>query len=241
MHKITDYDLDNVRPLSSETIATIVLRQFAKLWPLMLLIYIPILLGLSALVLVNLKADIPLRIFFIDTVAEFNAPMYIGLLSNFGVLLWCGAASVCLFGGWLTFGCPDKRELTWFLICSGLISALLMFDDLYLLHEEVLPDHMYIPQKWVFVGYGGLVLAFLIRFRQMIVGTDFLLLLIAFGFFSLSVFVDLFVTSEEIFIFGSLPGRHLIEDGFKLFGIVNWSVYFVRTCIQKVSPLTRTA
>jgi hypothetical protein len=115
-----------------------------------------------------------------------------------------------------------------------------MFDDLYLLHEEVLPDHLHVPQKLVFAIYGGLVLVFLFRFRRMILDTDFVLLVAAFGFFALSVLVDLFVTPEEFTVFG-LPGRHLIEDGLKLLGIATWATYFVRTSIQKIGPLIRTA
>lgn len=233
------FTLDIRRTADLKTISSDLREQTPKLAPLLLLVYIPILLGLAALVVVYLVADIPLRWFFIDPVAEFNAPMYIRLVSNFGVLLWCAAAAVCLFSGWLVFSRTKKRELFWFLICAGLVSSLLMFDDLYLL--EVLPDHAHIPQKLVFVGYGGLVLTFLIRFRQEILNTDFLLLLLAFGFFALSVFVDLFVTPEEFYIFGSFPGRHIIEDGFKLLGIATWSVYLIRTCMQKVAPLIGTA
>ena len=64
------------------------LIQSRKLIPLLLLIYIPLLLGMAVLVAIYLIADIPLRTFFIDPVSEFNAPMYVGLVSNFGVLLW---------------------------------------------------------------------------------------------------------------------------------------------------------
>ncbi len=211
--------------------------QLAKLLPLLLFLYVPILLGIAIVVLIYLRTDLPPRIFFIDPVAEFNAPMYVGLISNFGVLLWCAAASICLLCGWIVFQSGDNRELAWFLICAGLVSALLMFDDLYLLHEEVLPDHLHIPQKIVFLAYGALVLGFLVRFRQMILNTEFMLLGLAFGFFAVSAVVDLFVTPEEFVVFGSIPGRHVIEDGCKLLGIATWSAYFIRTCLQKITPL----
>jgi hypothetical protein len=223
-----------------EAIVSNAIAQIHRKKLLLSLIYIPILMGLTTLVIVHLLTGIPLRWFFIDPVAEFNAPMYIGLVSNFGVLLWCAAASVCLFGGWLALIRTGHRESALFLICAGLVSSLLMLDDLYLLHEEVLPDHLFIPQKLVFAGYGCLILTFLFRFRQIILTTDFMLLFIAFGFFAISVFVDLFVTPEEFFIFGSLPGRDLIEDGFKFLGIVTWALYFISTCRQQVAPLLAT-
>jgi hypothetical protein len=208
--------------------------------PLLLLIYIPILVGLIAIVVVYLKTDIPPRVFFIDPVSEFNAPMYVGLLSNLGVLLWGAAAAVCLFGGWLALQGSADRDSGWFLISAGLISAMLMFDDLYLLHEEVFEDHLYIHQKFVILTYAALVFTFLIRFRNLILETDFMLLNIAFGFLALSIFVDLFVTPEEFTVLGGLPGRHLIEDGFKLTGIATWSVYLIRTSVQRVTPLVQS-
>jgi len=215
--------------------------QLPKLLPLMLAIYVPILLGIGVLIGMYLVAEIPLRLFFIDPVAEFNSPMYIGLVSNFGVLLWGAAAAVCLFGGWLTLKSKRHQEQAWFLICAGSISAMLMLDDLYLLHEEVIEDHLHISQKFVFAAYGVMVLALLIRFQKIVLSSDFMLLVFAFGFFAISIAVDLFVHPEEFVIFGSLPGRHIIEDGFKLLGIATWAAYLVRTSAQKVLPLIRTA
>ena len=146
------------------------------------------------------------------------------------------AAATCLFGGLLTFKCKHHRESAFFLMGFGLISMLLMLDDLYLLHEEVIEDHLHIPQKFVFVAYGIMVLGLLIRFRKLILDSEFLMLVLAFGFLGISVIVDLFVTPEEFVIFGGFPGRYIIEDGFKLLGIASWSVYFTRTSFQIVSP-----
>ena len=151
----------------------------------------------------------------------------------------CLTAAVCLFGGWLTFQSGNHRETAWFLTCAGLISAMLMLDDLYLFHEEVFEDHLFIPQEFVFLAYGGMVLGLLIRFRKLILNTDYLLLLLAFGFLAISIAVDVFVEPEEFTVFGNIPGRHIIEDGFKLLGIATWSVYFVRTSTQLVAPLVR--
>jgi hypothetical protein len=234
------FTMDIPRTPGLKTISSDLLGQSRTLTPLLFLIYTPLLLLLVTLVIANLVTDIPMRWFFIDPVAEFNAPMYIGLVSNFGVLCWGAAASVCLFGGWLSIKSGNHRTNAWFLISAGLISTILMLDDLYLLHEEVLPDHAFIPQKLVFVGYGVMVLAFLIRFRDTIFQSDYLLLILAFGFFAISVGVDLFVEPEEFTIFGGFPGRHIIEDGFKLLGIATWSVYLIRTSMQKVAPLVRT-
>ncbi|MDH3539860.1 MAG: hypothetical protein OEP52_07695 [Acidimicrobiia bacterium] len=203
-------------------------RQLRELGPLLAVIYVPTMVALGLLVVVNVVTNVPLRSFFIDPVSEFNAPMYIGLVSNFGVVLWASAASVCLFAGWLLLKNDDTRSHGVFLVASGLISGLLMFDDLYLLHEEVLPERLHIPQPLVFAAYGVMVVGYLVRFRRLIMESDFALLFLACGFFAASLLVDVFVTPEEFLLFDDYPGRHLVEDGLKLLGIVGWTAYYWR-------------
>ena len=139
--------MDTHRTPDLKTISSDLVNQLSKLAPLMFAVYIPLILLLAALVVIYLVTDIPLRRFFIDPVAEFNSPMYIGCVSNFGVLCWGAASAVCLFGGWLAFQSKTHPEIAWFLVCAGAISGILMLDDLFLLHEEVFEDHFYIPQK----------------------------------------------------------------------------------------------
>ena len=55
-------------------------------------------------------------------------------------------------------------------------------------------------------------------------------------FLGLSAFVDLFITPEDFYLFGMVPGRDLVEDGFKLLGIVGWSFYFVLHAVNTVGP-----
>lgn len=209
-------------------------KQLVDLRALLALIYLPTLAAVGVLVAVYLVADVPLRSFFIDPVSEFSAPMYVGLVSNFGVVLWGSAASVCLFGGWLLLQESNTRPRAIFLLASGLISAILMFDDLYLLHEEVFPERLHVPQPLIYAAYGAVIVGYLIGFRHLIRESDFALLFLAFVFFGASALVDLFVTPEEFMLFTDFPGRHLTEDGLKLLGIVGWTAYFWRLATQTV-------
>ncbi len=231
---MSDARPETVRGLGLAGVMQALRTQLRRLGPLLALIYIPTVAALGVLVVIHLVSDVPLRSFFIDPVSEFSAPMYIGLVSNFGVVLWGSAASVCLFGGWLLRENSNSRPQAVFLVASGLISALLMFDDLYLLHEEILPERLHIPQPLVFAAYGALIVAYLVRFRRLILESDFALLVLACGFFAASVAVDVFVKPEEFLLFGDFLGRHLIEDGLKLLGIVGWTAYFWRLSTQTV-------
>lgn len=214
--------------------------QVTRLRGLLLVAYGLAVLGLVGLVVVNVIADVPLRLFFTDPVAEFSAPMYVGLISNLGIVLWASAASVCLLGAWLLRLDPARKEQTRFLAAAGLVSSVLLFDDLYLLHEEILPERLHIPQPIVLAAYVVLVAWFLFRFRSLIEGTDFVLLVLAGVFFAGSVLIDVIFPDGEFSIVDDLPGRDLVEDGPKLLGIVSWTIYMWRTATQLVRTKVST-
>ncbi|PMB07592.1 hypothetical protein CEN49_12365 [Fischerella thermalis CCMEE 5273] len=56
------------------------------------------------------------------------------------------------------------------------------------------------------------------------------MLVLAFGFFGLSVFLDLLPIADW---FGS-DNEYLLEDGTKLLGMVSWLAYFGRTCAEQI-------
>ncbi|MFP4559079.1 MAG: hypothetical protein ACLFO6_06260, partial [Archaeoglobaceae archaeon] len=74
--------------------------------------------------------------------------------------------------------------------------------------------------------YGIVALLYFLRFKLVILRTDFLLLLFAFVFFGLMLMFDLFVDESGL--------QFLLEDGFKFFGIVSWLTYFATTCKNKI-------
>jgi hypothetical protein len=78
----------------------------------------------------------------------------------------------------------------------------------------------------VFAAYALVVVIYLIRFRNTILQTEFLLLLTALGFFGLSIVTDLLsIHVPEKFLY-------LVEDGSKLLGIVGWFVFFTRVSLK---------
>lgn len=217
---------------SARRIWTALEHQVSRLRWLLLAAYGVTAVGLLGLVVVNVVADVPLRLFFTDPVTEFSAPMYVGLISNFGIVLWGSAASVCLFAAWLLRADAGHGQHAEFLAAAGLLSSVLLFDDLYLLHEEVIPERLHIPQPLVLAAYVVLVAWFMARYRRLIEGSDFVLLLLAGFFFAVSVLIDIVFPEGEILIVGDLPGRDLVEDGPKLLGIVTWTIYMWRTATQ---------
>lgn len=152
-----------------------------------------------------------------DPAAILMAPVYIGLLSNLGVVFWSAAAAVCFFGALVC----DQRAggVRGFLIASGSLTVLLMLDDLFLFHEVIFPKYFGIREKWVMISYMALLAVILVKYHRVILNTKYVVLALSLVFFMLSIFFDKVFT-----MFGEI---HLLEDGAKFCGIVIWMVYFV--------------
>ncbi len=200
-------------------------HQLKALLPTLFTAYIPILLLLCILAIVILKTKIPILDLTRDPARTLRAPFYIGLLSHIGVLLWCSSAAICLFSFALLRKDINDRELQSFFLFAGLITSVLLLDDLFQFHEHVFPIYLHIPEKVIYIGYGTMTLLYIIRFKQMILKTEPLLLLFAFGFFGLSIVIDAIII---------LPLHDLFEDGFKLLGIVSWLTYFTRVFTKQI-------
>jgi hypothetical protein len=155
-----------------------------------------------------------------DPAAITSYPFYTGFLSNIGILLWSATAALCLFSARLVTTRRTTSRWGWFLYVSGLLTLLVTWDDLFMLHEEVLPNYLGLPEHLVYGTYISLGLIYLISFRRVILETEYPLLGVALIFLGLSVTLDVY----------PLPGLDpvLFEDGAKFIGIVSWLIYFTR-------------
>jgi hypothetical protein len=197
--------------------------QLRRLQPWLFIAYTPVLAILVAVAIVSAVSGIPPGKFTRDPAALMDAHPLLGAISNLGIMLWSAAAAIVLFTAGVLRRKAWDRELIGYLVASGAITLLLGFDDLFMLHEELLPRYFHAPETLVYLVYIALVLSWLVRFRELILHTDYLLLAAALGFFTVSVAMDRFPDAWLI----TWPYLFLIEDGFKLIGIVSWLAYFV--------------
>ncbi len=157
-----------------------------------------------------------------------------GMVSNLGVLLWAAAAFVCLFSAVLLRR-RGAHEAFAFTLCAGLLSSYLMFDDLFMFHENLVERYIGMDEDGLYACLGLATLAFLIRFRAVILRSDFGYLLLALGFLATSVIVDSVVDYALPVFADKFPIlEDLAEDGSKWLGIAFWACYFLRTCYQMV-------
>jgi hypothetical protein len=94
-------------------------------------------------------------------------------------------------------------------------------DDLYQLHEFVLPKYLLIPENAVLLTYVNIYLIYGIRFRKHLQNTEFVILGLAFCFLGLSTAIKLLPLP--------IPQDTFLKDSFKLFGAVTWLIYYFRT------------
>jgi hypothetical protein len=195
-------------------------------WRLILLAYVPAVLLIAAAALQASRKHLPISFFFSDVATTADLPFYAGIVSNVGILLWTVAAVAALFGGSVLRRRGSDPRLARFLLASGAFSALLMVDDLFLIHEIVAPYYVGIPQKAVLATYGVLAMAGFAAFADTIRQTEYQLFAVAVVFLALSVVIDQAASL--------VPGELLWEDGAKLLGIVTWCLYFTRTAFASV-------
>lgn len=197
---------------------------------LLIIPYLIVSVALFSVWLISRYYDILIDNFFREPAAILKFNPFLGIMSNLGVLLWTFAAAICLFVAVLLMK-NGSRKIGAYLLYSGMLTFVLLVDDFCLLHEHIFPQYLNVSEK---VFYGAYILAmlfFFILFAKIILQTDYIILLIACAFLALSIVADLVLRQTGIAV--------LIEDGFKLFGIVTWLIYFSRTCYQQTVILLK--
>ncbi len=191
----------------------------------LLITLLPAILILMAVATVSILSQITISSFTRDVTAIANIHPLSGILSTLGILLWCVAASITLFAAFILRSFEQSKTFK-FLFASSLLSIYLMLDDAFLFHEVLAFKYFGIDEKIVIFTLGISVFAYLVSFRQIILKTNYSVLLLAFIFLTISVLTDGILDPW----FWSLGDwEYFIEDGFKWLGIVSWCSYYVQT------------
>ncbi|MDZ7805977.1 MAG: hypothetical protein U5K71_02545 [Gracilimonas sp.] len=172
--------------------------------------------------------DIDIEKFTADPITTFDSHPFVGMVSNLGVLLWCTAAAVCFFC-YLVLKDKISGKSASFLLWSGLLTSMLLFDDLFMFHDYLALWHLNLEQSTVYIVYLILALTWFIYFFDEIISNDFIIFMLAGFFLGLSVVGDFILPQEGM--------SYMIEDAFKFFGIVTWTIFFIRACLYRFNQL----
>ena len=199
--------------------------QFSLVRGPLLLFYVPAVLLLAALVVVCWAKGLPMWRFTRDP-SQINVmhPLT-GLVSNLGVLCWAASAGMTVLAAAVCSNRRHSRRVVGFFVWATVATGLLLFDDLFLGHEKIFPELLGVSEQVVFGVYAAFVAGGMFVYRDVIVRTDYLLLLIALAAFGSSILVDQLIESGGQYY-------HLFEDGPKFIGIVGWFAYFAWTSFE---------
>jgi hypothetical protein len=143
-----------------------------------------------------------------------------GSLWVVGLLGWTWAAGACLVGVVRARGVPARAPRRRLLAGAGLLTLVMLADDLFQLHKPVFPDATGLPSALLLGVYAAALAVWLWTNRAAIVDTDVGVLLVALAFFALWIVVK---------IGPGLPGRTSVAAGAKLCGIAGWAAYLTLT------------
>lgn len=212
--------------------------QFRALGGTFALFLLPYLLVLACVLYVRFTTEIDVRSLMRDPLSWLEAPFYIGIVSNIGVLSWTPGVSIGFFVAWILRGRPDQAEWRFFLTATSALGAFLLFDDFFQFHEDIL-------KSWIFENgpfgmgdgpvlgtYGLLTIWVAWRSRRLVLQTEYALLACAIALLALSVAIDVGIINRPI-----IPDtgvRAVVEDGAKMTGIATWSLFQVRLGLARL-------
>lgn len=192
---------------------------------LILLTSLPALGVLLLVLLLSMRPSLSVADLTRDMTTTAGLHPLAGLLSDLGVLLWCVATAVCAFAA-LSLRGIGTASMVRFFASGALLSAYLMVDDFFLIHEHMgsilgigWGEHL------VYAVLGVAVLAYLAVFQRIILAAHYPLLVMGLGCLGASVVVDMF----QPWLLWMGGWRNLMEDGAKWLGIVGWCAFHVFT------------
>ncbi|OLQ73135.1 hypothetical protein BIT28_25245 [Photobacterium proteolyticum] len=156
-----------------------------------------------------------------DPITYFDGEVWTGFGSNIGIFIWASSSAIAIFCGIATLHAREDNTKPKFLILLGLLTLLLSLDDLFLIHDIILP-HFGISEYiiYTFYAFSGLYIVF--KYLNIISKTENFLFFIGGIMFCMSIFIDVIPSS---------PLLGFLEDAVKLIGIFAWSGYLIRTSL----------
>jgi hypothetical protein len=203
--------------------------QFRNAGPVLVMLYAFTTAILTIVIFLGIEHGIELDHFTQDPSTIMNAPFYLGFFSYIGILFWAGTATLCFFSRYLLGDSENNDSVRKFLLASGLLTLLMMTDDLFLLHEDVFPNYLGIQEGIVYIIYMNAIIYYIYAFRNQLLNSEYLVLGTAFGLIGISQFAAVLPMP--------IPEDSFLEDAIKLFGVMSWFIYYTRYCVNAVRTM----
>lgn len=180
----------------------------------------PLLALLAVVPVAAWRTGDPIAVFTRDIFSTARLPVYTGILSNAGILLWGATLAICLFA-WAAASPTTPAETRRFLLTSAAFTAILLVDDFFMLHEWIIPRFLGFPEEAVKTTYVLLALLYAAAFRRTILRVGPKAFLAAMALFAAVIVLDFLEPAE------AGGAYRLAEEVFMLLGIGTWLGFFV--------------
>lgn len=151
-----------------------------------------------------------------DPATAFGFVPYVGLFSHLGVLAMTASGAITAFAaGQLPRG--RQRRI---LLAVGLFTLWLALDDLFMLHESLIPKGLGLPEPLVLGLYVLVAMGIVALIGPGVVSRRYLGFWAAVGCLALMLVTDMLVSQPT-------SPSFLIEEAAKLCGFVLWSAFWI--------------
>lgn len=186
-----------------------------------------LLVFIGLVLFIGVKEHLDLSDLTRDPNAVYRQSAYVGFISNLGIFIWASTVSVAWMAALMMKEGEGVKVMRSFLNWSGLITLFLALDDVFQVHETLIPYYLGLTEHYLYVAYIALLLAYTVKFYKILLNRNFVVLLFAYLGFAISIIIDELEIYSELWVF--------LEDCFKFAGICMWCVYFVRSISQSFS------
>lgn len=178
-----------------------------------------------ALVAVAAAIDDDVRVLDLsrDPATLSRAPVHDGLLTTLGGFAWSAAIAVALVAAWVS---TDRARVRLLFGLVG-VSAMLMIDDMFLVHERLAP-RAGVDEELLFACYGMVMAVVAVVNGREIRRTAWPLLVVALGFFALGVARNRLAT---------IP-LTLLPDTWPFLGVGFWATYVLHVSVEALDRRT---
>ncbi len=194
------------------------------------------------------QSAVPLERLFRDTIAVAEeypgcCHVYDGVISNIGILFWWATAVVSGFAALVLATVSSRSRDTIALSMASIFSGWLALDDLFMLHESVLPLAG-LSQPVIYAIYGTIALAYITLSWRVVLSTQPVLLFLAMSMLGASVCVDVLADHDlgalSNWLHANPRAEIFLDDGFKFLGVGFWFSLHLSVAMESLSRLFNT-
>ena len=170
----------------------------------------------------------PQEIEFLFHKSDPTKQPHLGFLTLISNVLWGLPVAYCAFSLGLMKQIHPQGRLDRFLLLSATGISIILIDEVYRITISLV-TWFGVSKVLIASLYGVAALGYIFSFRKRIHSTPYALLLAAISLVVISRVVDLLRIAAP-----GAPARMLLEDGTKLLGLVNLTLYWWLVCQQEV-------